>query len=263
MIVYKAENKVSGNVYIGQTKYDLSRRIAEHSKKSQRPKSKFHKALMSYGIENFDWVVIDTAKTKEELNQKEIYWINEYNSINVGYNMVEGGTGGYNEFAVKVNRKRKGKTYKEIYSSPEMVEKVLQSRRDTANDNFKNFTKQQRTKYGKMEAAALNNSGYKHSKETIEKIRKSNQGKDVSKETKKLISQKTKEAMKNVDWDTLMEKALIGREKYWNAKHQEDREKILELKNTGLKVKEIISQLNVSTPTYYARLNELKKSGLL
>lgn len=262
MIIYKVENKKSGKVYIGQTIYDLTKRTNQHLKKSERPKSKFHKALKSYGVENFNWVVLDTAKSKDELNKKEIKYIQEYNSIENGYNMVEGGTGGYNQFAVKSNRKkREGKTWEEIYTPNGLkkMQKVKDNLRKLGRlHGLHTLDKEQRINFAKMGNKARTEKGYRHTEETIEKIKKSNQGKTVSEETKQLISKKTKEAMKNVDWDSLMEKALIGRKNYWNKKHQEDRDRILELKNQGLKVKEIVAKLDISIPTYYKRLKEIE-----
>ena len=200
MIIYKVTNKKSGNVYIGQTVKSLEERKHNHflSSLSKNSKSKFHKAIKSYGIDNFNWEVVDTANSKDELNQKEIQHISEYNSIEDGYNMIDGGTG-----------------------------------------------------------------GYKHSEETIEKIRQSQIGKVIPEETKKLISKRTKEAMAKLDKDELTRKALIGRKKYWDNKHQSDRDLILQLKSKGYSVKKIQSELDISTPTYYKRLNELKKLGLI
>jgi group I intron endonuclease len=267
MIIYIAKNKLSGKFYIGQTSYDLQKRIDEHIRLSKSPKSKFHKAIKSYGSHNFDWEIIDTAKTKEELNEKEIKYIQKYNSIENGYNMVEGGIGGYNQYAVEANKKkRKGKTYEQIYSSTEIVKKLKNSHKERISEHnkiygFDKLDKQTMKDIARKGAYGLMKTGYKHSKETIEKIRKSNQNKEVSEETKELISQRTKAAMKNLNWDKIMEKALEGRKKYWDNAHEEQRNKILEYKSQGLKVKEIVAKLNVSLPTYYARIKELKKIG--
>jgi len=46
---------------------------------------------------NWEWATIDTAETKEELDQKEIYWIAFYHSFEEtkkGYNLSSGGRGG-------------------------------------------------------------------------------------------------------------------------------------------------------------------------
>ena len=45
--------------------------------------------LEKYGKENFVIKEIDTAQTQEELNKKEQYWIQYYNSIEDGYNETD------------------------------------------------------------------------------------------------------------------------------------------------------------------------------
>lgn len=267
MIIYKVTNKKSGNVYIGQTVKSLEERKHNHflSSLSKNSKSKFHKAIKSYGIDNFNWEVVDTAKTKDELNQKEIQYISEYNSIEDGYNMIEGGTGGYNEFAVKANMKRKGKSRID-FMKPESIHKMKQIDRENGislGEYTRNRPKSERIRNAKLANKTRTENGYKHSEETIEKIRQSQIGKVIPEETKKLISKRTKEAMVKLDKDELIRKALIGRKKYWDNKHQSDRDLILQLKSKGYSVKKIQSELDISTPTYYKRLNELKKLGLI
>jgi group I intron endonuclease len=273
MIIYKVENKISGKVYIGQTIHTLETRKNTHLKMVEVGKSKFYKALKSYGVDNFDWVVIDTATTKDELNQKEIHYIREYNSIENGYNMVDGGTGGYNKYAVIANKlKRKGKTFEEIYSTTEIITKIksnLSNRMVEHNKTygFDKIDKEKQREIARKGAYKLVEMGYTHSEETKKKISEAQKGitfedrygVDGAEIQKQIISQKTKEAMKKVDWDSLMEKALKGRKVYWDAKHSTDKDKILELKNKGYKVKHICAELDISTPTYYKRLKELEK----
>lgn len=275
MIIYRVKNKISGKVYIGQSIHTLEKRKDTHLKSIETGKSKFYKALKSYGVDNFQWEVIDTATTKEELNQKEKNYIIEYNSIDDGYNMVEGGTGGYNEYAVIANRKkRKGKTYEEIYSSKEIIDNLKNNLRKNIIEHnkvygFNSIDKEKHKEICRKGAYKLVEMGYTHSEETKKKISDAQKGisfeerfgVDGAVEQKKLISQKTKEAMKKVDWDVLMGKALEGRKKYWDNKHLEDREKILQYINEGLSVKKILANLDISTPTYYKRLEELKKEG--
>jgi group I intron endonuclease len=270
VIIYKVANKISGNIYIGQTVKSLQERKRQHIKKSQNPKSKFHKAIKSYGVDNFNWEVIDTANSKDELNKKEIRYITEYNSIENGYNMISGGTGGYNKFAVNVNRKkRRGKTYEEIYNSLDTINKLKKLHKETYRKakldrwNFKNLSKDDRISMAKLGNQTRTMNGYKHSEETIEKIRQSQIGKVISEETKNLISNRTKEAMKSVDRDLLGKKSVEARKKYWDNKHQQDRQMILKLKANGYSVKRICAELNISTPTYYKRYTELKENRLM
>jgi group I intron endonuclease len=267
MIIYKCQNKISGKIYIGQTIKTLDERKLTHLNSSKFAKSKFHKALKSYGIDSFDWEVLATATTKEQLNKLEIDYINQYDSINNGYNMVDGGTGGYNQFAVEANKKiRTGKTYYDIYSSIEMADKMKLRRKLKANNIFNNYTKEQRKLYAKLGNKMRTLNGYKHSDETKQKISDSQigisyqdrHGKEEAQLLKDKISKTTKEAMKKVDWDTLMEKALESRNKFWDTKHEEQKKKILELKTQNIPIKTIIARLNISTPTYYKLWNSIK-----
>jgi group I intron endonuclease len=271
MIIYKVENKISGKVYIGQTIHTLKVRKNAHLKMIEVGKSKFYKALKSYGVDNFDWVVIDTAITKDELNKKEIHYIREYNSIENGYNMVEGGAGGYNDYAVIANKKKMGKPLSEIVS-PEMYEQSIEGRKRGFKNGLSHYTfdkidKEKQREIARKGAYKLVEMGYTHSEETKKKISEAQKGitfedrygVEVANIQKQIISQKTKEAMKTVDWDSLMEKALEGRKIYWDTKHSADKDKILELKQKGYKVKHICAELDISTPTYYKRLKELEK----
>lgn len=89
MIIYKVQNKTNGKIYIGQTARDIKVRIDEHCRHSS---TAIDAAIAKYGIESFDVEQIDTAETIEELNEKEIYWIQFYSSMAPnGYNLCEGG----------------------------------------------------------------------------------------------------------------------------------------------------------------------------
>lgn len=95
MIVYKATNKINGKVYIGQTVYTLEKRKKEHEKagKYKYCNGIFDKAIQKYGKENFDWEIIDTAKSIDELNKKESYYILLYHAtdLSLGYNLKNTG----------------------------------------------------------------------------------------------------------------------------------------------------------------------------
>lgn len=94
MIIYRVKNKINNKIYIGQTIKDLGKRINRHLKESKLDKNDrpFLNAIKKYGIENFEWEIIDEATSLDELDNKEIYWINEYNSLTPnGYNILGGG----------------------------------------------------------------------------------------------------------------------------------------------------------------------------
>lgn len=50
-----------------------------------------HQAIRKYGEDSFEWSIIDQAYSQEDLDEKEIYWIDYYDSYRNGYNMTLGG----------------------------------------------------------------------------------------------------------------------------------------------------------------------------
>ncbi len=102
MLIYLIKNTINNKIYIGQTTRDLKKRIASHKsyvasckRKNLTCKTVIAKAMTKYGFENFKFSIIDTAKTKEDLDKAEIWWIEKFNSTDnkIGYNISPGGSG--------------------------------------------------------------------------------------------------------------------------------------------------------------------------
>ena len=55
-----------------------------------------NKAIKKYGTENFSRLIIEECYSKEELNVREIFWIDYYDATNNKqfYNIASGGDGG-------------------------------------------------------------------------------------------------------------------------------------------------------------------------
>lgn len=105
ILIYKAHCKVTGKVYIGQTRRTLKVRIQEHLSQSER---KFSRALKKYGLKSFEWTVLEVCNTPEEANEREIMLISEYNSYKEGYNSHIGGRVG--GFTTKESIEKRQKT---------------------------------------------------------------------------------------------------------------------------------------------------------
>lgn len=94
-IIYKVENEVNGKIYIGQTCGSLKRRWWKHQSDARRfemPGSLLHRAIKKYGVESFNISIIEDIPN-ELLDEREIYWINFYDSYKSGYNLTKGGMG--------------------------------------------------------------------------------------------------------------------------------------------------------------------------
>ena len=97
MGIYKFENQKNGKCYIGQS-VALEARYWSHFRNHQNSNlrdynTKFYRALRKYGFECFTYSILEQADyfSKEELNKKEKYWIQYYDSYKNGYNSNLGG----------------------------------------------------------------------------------------------------------------------------------------------------------------------------
>ena len=94
--IYKIENKVNGKVYIGQS-VNIKKRWKQH-KYELNSNNHVNKHLQAswnkYKQNNFDFAVICECDISE-LDDKEMFYIQQYNSYNynLGYNMNIGGNG--------------------------------------------------------------------------------------------------------------------------------------------------------------------------
>lgn len=96
--IYCIENKINGKKYIGKyigvIKYRISDHISKLNKKKHHNKY-LQRAWDKYGKENFNFYVIGIFD-KENLNNKEKYYIRKFKTKNIkyGYNLTDGGDGG-------------------------------------------------------------------------------------------------------------------------------------------------------------------------
>lgn len=92
--IYIIKNKVNNKVYIGQTSLSVKERFKQHLKPSttkKRGSYKLYNAINKYGIDNFYYEIIEENINIEDLDYKEIFYIDFYNSYKEGYNSTNGG----------------------------------------------------------------------------------------------------------------------------------------------------------------------------
>lgn len=88
--IYKTTNLINGKIYIGQKQ---SQRFVENYKGSGKL---IKAALLKYGNENFICEILEWCENKQQLNEREKFYIALYNSrdFDIGYNISKGGDGG-------------------------------------------------------------------------------------------------------------------------------------------------------------------------
>lgn len=90
--IYKITNQENGKCYIGQS-VDVSKRWKDHAKCGlgiDAPLgNQLYKDMQTYGIWKFSWELLEQCP-REQLNEKERYYINLYQSQDFGYNSTKG-----------------------------------------------------------------------------------------------------------------------------------------------------------------------------
>lgn len=174
MLIYLVTNIVNGKKYVGQTVKSLSRRKQGHitAAKFHKYNSYFHRALIKYGEETFDWKVLhDGIENIDDLNKLEIFYIGYYNTCGKsGYNLTLGGSG-------QVGRKVSAKTRHKLSLA-------------NSGQNNPNYGKKPSVETRKK--MSISNSGKNHPNygkklpaETRQKISETTKGRKVSAETRK------------------------------------------------------------------------------
>lgn len=90
--IYKIYNDVNKNLYIGQTTISVSARWSQHKQNAKEREGHLYLAMRKYGIENFHIEQIEEV-SNDLLDEREIYWIQYYNTYYDGYNSTLGGNG--------------------------------------------------------------------------------------------------------------------------------------------------------------------------
>lgn len=89
--IYKIENKINGKAYIGQSVNIPARWrrhcVVAHNSTMNGYDYPLYKAIRKYGLENFDFSVLEYCELNE-LNEKEKFYIQKYDAVNNGYNQT-------------------------------------------------------------------------------------------------------------------------------------------------------------------------------
>lgn len=95
--IYKITNNINQKSYIGKTERTISIRYKEHLRHKDYLDQPLYRAFRKYGIENFSINQIEECDNAI-LDEREIYWINYYQTYKDGYNATAGGEGSIKTF---------------------------------------------------------------------------------------------------------------------------------------------------------------------
>ncbi len=196
-IIYKAENKINGKVYIGKTIKSLRKRKRDHIGHAKRGYTYyFHNALKKHGEKNFKWIILAKADSEKQLNQLEKFYIAHYREIGEIYNLTDGGDGssGFNH-------------------SEKTKKKMSKSQKGNKNSLGYKHTEEHKRKLSETLKSNKHGIGHRHTEETRSKMSESHKGqipwsagKHLSDETKRKISKALKG--KNITLETRLKMSL-------------------------------------------------------
>lgn len=96
MLIYRATNNITEDIYIGKTEKSLKERKRAHV--NSKSDCYFHRALRKYGADNFVWDVVEEFEDAKLLGYAECFYIGYVRGISKFtktkvYNMTDGGEG--------------------------------------------------------------------------------------------------------------------------------------------------------------------------
>lgn len=134
-VIYCAINITNDKKYIGQTTRELKRRRGEHiAQANNGSELAIHQAIRKYGEENFEWSIIDQAYGQKDLDDKEVYWIDYYDTYKLGgYNMSLGGQFNLSDCPEEMSAMRGGRDFL-VYDMDGNFIKETMSQTEFANE---------------------------------------------------------------------------------------------------------------------------------
>jgi hypothetical protein len=173
MIIYKITNLLSGKIYIGKD--------SKNNPNYYGSGVAIKEAIKRLGKDNFRKDIIEYC-TPENINEREIYWIEQTNcrDLSIGYNLAPGGDGGGNLYAYHPDadgiRARISKTLKKTMSTPEYREKCSIRVREFMNrpgmrEHFSKIQKEVQNRPEIKEIISRTHKGRKRSESTRQNIK--------------------------------------------------------------------------------------------
>jgi group I intron endonuclease len=227
-IIYLITNTVNGKKYIGKTEETLLRRKKRHIYCANHGgKNILYRAMRKHGLDNFVFEIIYVCGDEENINQKEIYFIDFLNTkIPNGYNMTNGGegiTGLKRTLEHRKNLSRALAGRKILQSTRQKISTALTGRK-LSIEHLQNI-KQSHSTVTFKEKIRNANLGRKLPPEQIEKIRLSNIGrpycgKPHSEETRKKIGDSSRARKRTEEWKKRISNSNKGKKMSEDAKQK-------------------------------------------
>jgi len=192
-VIYLIKNQINGKCYVGQTSNPFRERIYGHLRPSKKQMQSIHLAIQKHGKENFIFGILEYIYDGINIDDREKFWINHFDSLKNGYNETLGGKG--IELSKEKITQRNENLKKAYKKNPEYSRNISEKAKQRwANPEFKKFViekiKLSMTDEVKKKISEKN-TGKKHSDESKRNISEAQIGKKLSQEHKAKIGAKS------------------------------------------------------------------------
>lgn len=223
--IYIIRNNINDKVYIGQTIQGYKTRWKGHVYATKTEDKPLYNAMRKYGVENFHIELLEDNIPYEELDYKEVCYIEKYDCVRPnGYNISHGGGSYINEKERERMRLRVLGENNPMYGMcgelnpfygkklPEEARRTLSEKAKLRYENMSDEEKEAnriRLDKAREKVIALGGGfkGHNHTEEAKKRISEAQKGKFVSEETKKRMKQtnarKRKVVMLDIDGNYL------------------------------------------------------------
>ena len=165
--VYKAQNIISGEIYVGATSKSIEERKNDHIQKAYNDSgSCFHESIAAYGDGAFEWTQIDTATNLDELAEKEKIYILKYDSFRQGYNSDSGGGFSKTVYQYDIHTGELVNSFDNLESAASAVNAVI----TTISNACLNYTKTAKGYYWSYSKVDQYNGDFDKRKKTVKQI---------------------------------------------------------------------------------------------
>lgn len=176
-VIYLITNTITGMKYVGQTKRDAMKRFKEHCTIAENTNRNLHlyNSMRKYGVDKFTFEILESDVEERDLDDRERYYIEKYDTLNTGYNYTAGGGGMRGYHHSEETRRKFGASISKVMwkiNTPERTAKIIaaQKGRKFTEEHKRHIKEAVGDRYGE------NNPffGKQHSEETRDKISSAN-----------------------------------------------------------------------------------------
>lgn len=217
--IYEIKNLINGKTYIGQRR--CSKGKTPKTDKYMGSGELIRKAIKKYGLENFTKIILEEGiETKEEVNEREIYWISKYREEGKAeYNLSNGGEGVHCTGKIEIERRNKISLSLQNHPCSEETREKIGAK--SKNRYYSEETRQKMSENNAWKGKHLSDEhkrkiseshkGKMYSEELRRKISESHKGKKLSEDVRRKISESSKGRIVSKETREKLRKANLGR----------------------------------------------------